>query len=306
MSVVVQMPTVGEPKERRLHLRDVADAGDGLTVGQLLRARRESLGLDERAIANRLCIRRDQVVAIETGDHSRLPGRPYALGFVRSYAQALGLDAAPVVARFKAEALALDPQRLETMTFPDTAPQPGLPVVRLAGGAVLAAGIVYMLVQLLWGAPAEPPLAVAPEEGAVTVVEPAIVPPAAPVPVAMTPPASSVVAPPVAAPVAAETSPAPVLPASRIKISATEAAYLEVKDPALTGPDSVLVARELVQGESFDVPDRAGLVLLTGNAGGLQVAVDGGDSVPLGQRGQVIRKLVLDPAYFLSRPATSR
>jgi cytoskeleton protein RodZ len=79
-----------------------------------------------------------------------------------------------------------------------------------------------------------------------------------------------------------------------------------VKDPALTGPDSVLVARELVQGESFDVPDRAGLVLLTGNAGGLQVAVDGGDSVPLGQRGQVIRKLVLDPAYFLSRPATSR
>lgn len=316
MSVVVQMPAVGETKDRRLHLRDVPATGDGQTVGQILRGRREALGLDERTVATRLCIRGDLILAIEAGDHARLPGRAYALGFIRSYAQLLGLDAQQVIARFKAETQAREPSRAEPMVFPDTVPVQRHVAYHLAGVAAMLAGIAYIVFQAFTAGPAEEPVAVVEAVNPVTVVDPApavvtrapvAAAPAVPVAAA---PAAAVVAPVLAAalPVAQAPS-APVAATSRmsrITLTASEASYVEVKDPALTGPDSVLVARELASGESFDVPDRPGLVLLTGNAGGLQVAIDGRDTGPLGGRGQVIRRLVLDPAYFQSRPATSR
>jgi hypothetical protein len=47
-------------------------------------------------------------------------------------------------------------------------------------------------------------------------------------------------------------------------------------------------------------------VLLTGNAGGIQVEVDGRVTGVLGKSGQVIKRLALEPAYFLSRIDTSR
>jgi len=317
MSVVVQMPAAGETKDRRLHLRDVADTSDGQTVGQILRGRREVLGLDERAVATRLCIRRDLILAIEAGDHARLPGRAYALGFIRSYAQVLGLDAQQVVARFKAETQTREIARADPMVFPDTVPARRHVAFHLAGAAAMLAGIAYIVFQAFSAGPAEEPVAVVDAVNPVMVVDPApavvasapavrataatAVVPADPVAPAAADPAAGVAAPVLA--------PAPLVVApggSRITLKAGEASYVEVKDPSLTGPDSVLVSRELARGESFDVPDRAGLVLLTGNAGGLQVAIDGRDTGPLGARGQVIRRLVLDPAYFQSRPATSR
>lgn len=329
MSVVVQMPTVGETKDRRLHLRDVAATSDGQTVGQILRGRRESLGLDERSVATRLCIRRDLVVAIEAGDHARLPGRAYALGFIRSYALLLGLDAQHVVTRFKAETQSQDPASTEPMVFPDTVPAQRHMAYHLAGAAAMLAGIAYFVFQAFTAGPAEEPVAVVDAVNPVTVVDPApAVLPRAPVAAAAVPAVPAIAAPAlspapaaadsaaaVAAPVLAAALPVAQVPAapvaatpraSRITLKAREASYVEVKDPSFTGPDSVLVARELASGESFDVPDRPGLVLLTGNAGGLQVAIDGRDTGPLGGRGQVIRRLVLDPAYFQSRPNTSR
>jgi cytoskeleton protein RodZ len=318
MSVVVHMPEVGETKDRRLHLRDVADTCDGQTVGQILRGRREALGLDERTVATRLCIRRDLIVAIEAGDHARLPGRAYALGFIRSYAQMLGLDTQQLIARFKAETQAREIARTDPLMFPDTVPTRRPVAFHLAGAAAMLAGIAYIVFQSFTAGPAEEPVAVVDAVNPVTVVDPAPavvasapVAPAALVAAAVPADASaSAVA--VAAPVLAAALPVTPAPAaaaplgSRITLKASEPSYVEVNDPSLSGPDSVLLARELASGESFDVPDRAGLVLLTGNAGGLQVAIDGRDTGPLGARGQVIRRLVLDPAYFQSRPDTSR
>jgi xanthine dehydrogenase iron-sulfur cluster and FAD-binding subunit A len=45
---------------------------------------------------------------------------------------------------------------------------------------------------------------------------------------------------------------------------------------------------------------------LATNAGGVQVEVDGRNAGVLGKSGQVIKRLALDPAYFLSRADTSR
>lgn len=61
-------------------------------LGGILRATRESLGLDLDEIESRTKIRKRYLVALEEGDWSLLPGRVYARGFVRSYAEVLGLD----------------------------------------------------------------------------------------------------------------------------------------------------------------------------------------------------------------------
>lgn len=91
---------------RRLHLRDITnelpDASDD-RAGADLRIARERRGEDMRAIAMSLRIRREQLEALEESRYDDLPGRAYAVGFVRSYAEYLGLDSAHIVDRYKAE-----------------------------------------------------------------------------------------------------------------------------------------------------------------------------------------------------------
>ncbi len=61
-------------------------------LGQVLRTKRESLGLDLEEVQERTKIRKRYLIALETGDWSILPGYVYGRGFVRSYAEVLGMD----------------------------------------------------------------------------------------------------------------------------------------------------------------------------------------------------------------------
>lgn len=61
-------------------------------LGRILRSTRESLGFDLDEIEEKTKIRKRYLLALEEGDWSVLPGRVYARGFVRSYADVLGLD----------------------------------------------------------------------------------------------------------------------------------------------------------------------------------------------------------------------
>src|SRR3546814_15493342 len=63
------------------------------SAGQILRRAREEKGLSLKDIADKTRISLHHLEAIEAGAFSRLPGRPYALGFSRTYARALELDA---------------------------------------------------------------------------------------------------------------------------------------------------------------------------------------------------------------------
>lgn len=78
---------------------------------QLQRARVER-GEEIEDVADQLRIKDAYIAAIELGDLSRIPGRPYALGFIRSYANHLGFDGEEVVDSVKsAESRVLaDPQ----------------------------------------------------------------------------------------------------------------------------------------------------------------------------------------------------
>ena len=72
-------------------------------VGTLLCATRMRLGKDLQDIAAVLHIRYNFLVAIEDGRYEDLPGQAYAIGFVRAYADHLGLDGDEVVRRYKEE-----------------------------------------------------------------------------------------------------------------------------------------------------------------------------------------------------------
>src|SRR3546814_425857 len=79
---------------------------------------------------------------------------------------------------------------------------------------------------------------------------------------------------------------------ARIVIRATADSWVEVRAPG----GEILLTRVLRTGDVYRVPDRAGLTLLTGNAGGLDIAVDGAPVPPLGPPGSVRRNVALDPA----------
>ena len=59
--------------------------------------------------------------------------------------------------------------------------------------------------------------------------------------------------------------------------------------------NKLLITRILYSGDRYKVPDLEGLTLITGNAGGLEVLVDGESIPPLGPEGAVRRNIALEP-----------
>lgn len=104
-------------------------------AGADLRAARERLGWSLEEVAAGLRIRQPHLEALEEGRIELLPGYAYAVGFLRTYAKALGLDPDEIARRFKAEAS--DVNRRTELIFPAPMPQRGLPA-----GAVILLGVV--------------------------------------------------------------------------------------------------------------------------------------------------------------------
>jgi cytoskeletal protein RodZ len=74
------------------------------TLGAALKASREFQGLDLEDLAQSTRIRKNYLSALEDMRMEDLPSRPFTLGYVRSYAKALGLDPEAAVARFRMDA----------------------------------------------------------------------------------------------------------------------------------------------------------------------------------------------------------
>jgi len=135
----------GGQNRRRIHLREISgDSESPLeTVGSELRAARLRRGDEIAQVSRALKIRKDHLEALEGDRLEDLPGKTYAIGFVRSYARHLGLDAADYVERFKREI---------SGRADDHAREPAaihLDDRRLSYGWRIMAGVVLVL--LVWG-----------------------------------------------------------------------------------------------------------------------------------------------------------
>ncbi|MCH7486940.1 MAG: DUF4115 domain-containing protein [Proteobacteria bacterium] len=102
-------------------------------VGRLLRASRLRCGEELSDVADMLRIRYAYLEAIEEDRFQDLPGQAYAIGFIRAYAEHLGLDSAEVVRRFKEDSAGVEKTNLD---FPVPFPEKGIP-----GGAILFVGV---------------------------------------------------------------------------------------------------------------------------------------------------------------------
>jgi cytoskeleton protein RodZ len=116
-------------------------------VGELLRMTRERQGQELQSVANQLRIRLAYLQAIEDARFRDLPGSTYAVGFVRSYADYLGLDGGDVVRRFREEAARVHGR--PKLVFPAVSAEgkiPGAAVLLLSAvGAAIVYGAWYYL-----------------------------------------------------------------------------------------------------------------------------------------------------------------
>ena len=92
------------------HLREVSADGETLPgdVAAELYVARLQRGVDLNDVSTELRIHYKYLLAIEEGRYADLPGPAYVIGFLRSYAAYLGLDAADLVRRFKTETTEFD------------------------------------------------------------------------------------------------------------------------------------------------------------------------------------------------------
>jgi cytoskeleton protein RodZ len=85
---------------------------------------------------------------------------------------------------------------------------------------------------------------------------------------------------------------------ARVILRAREPAWIQVSSPA----GDYTFTRTLQPGQAVLVPNRPDLELWTGNAGGLEIIVDGAPVAALPGRGAVRRNVSLDPERLLAAP----
>lgn len=339
-----------------------ADYYTDLPVGEILRRTRVHYNQTLDDAANYLRIRASQLEALEKNDLSQLPGQVYAIGYIRTYSEYLGLDGEKMVYLFKQQS-GSRPSKPE-LHFPVPASESKAPNLFIIFGslAVLAlvigvwialsavgkardktiAEIPSVPADMRGSAAAGPPAPAPIANAQATAISPAALatagigaapaataqqatpgaipsvtttsqaaaatPQTAPVAAIATPapaaadvqtPAAMATAAPATTPVAAAataTQPAAAVPVAtgpkkEIIITIIERSWVEVRDKQ----GKPILSRILKPGEVFIVPEaNYGLRLDTGNAGGIELKVNGQPYPPLGKEGDILRGFVLD------------
>ncbi len=97
---------------------------------------------------------------------------------------------------------------------------------------------------------------------------------------------------------AAATTPLVSSSTGRVVLVAREDSWIQIQSPAR----DFIRSMTLEAGDRFEIPDRTDLALWTGNAGGLEIWVDGQSVGVLGASGAVLRDVSLAPQALLARP----
>ncbi len=303
-----------------------------MTVGDILRRAREHYGQSLPDIEQALHIRLCQIEAIETGEFDKLPGKVYAIGFVRTYAEYLGLDGHRMVQLFKVQyaGKTVDPE----LHFPAAASETKLPSKWL----LLFCLILAVLIFSGWWAMNDRDRSIVSDLPSVSeafrvekpvynsmdsslkdpvgeAVESAVDETVKDSPVVTSfesaqfaiaaPQENSLAALPVVEgqedmgrtekEVTSSAIPVPRPPQRKgITLNVLRNSWVEIKDQS----GKLLLSRVLEAGDRYYVPNRPDLTISLGNAAGVQLEVDGVTLKPLGRAGDVLKNLPLDSKYL--------
>ena len=128
----------------------------GPDIGVALKTAREFRGLSLQDVADQTRIRKSYLAAIEEMRLDELPSRPFTIGYVRAYANALGLDGEAAVERFKTD----EPGHDEPLREPVGVRRDGDPrlmAVIVGGLLVIGAIVLWNIAQRAMSERAPPP-----------------------------------------------------------------------------------------------------------------------------------------------------
>ena len=134
------------PERDRDPIPDRRPGVGGDPLGERLVAAREARGIDLLRAERETKIRRAYLAALERGDFASLPGAVYVRGFLRNYAQYLGLDPDEAIAQWHRDAPAVAAEPSIVMPRPLVAPRKGLV---LSSGVVAAAVVTLVVLAIL-------------------------------------------------------------------------------------------------------------------------------------------------------------
>lgn len=266
-------------------------------TGDRLRAAREAQGLSLDEVSTHTRVPKRLLELIEKGDHAPLPATTYSAGFVKVYAQLVGLDAVELSRQFRDEiGRSGGPSRRIAEPFepadPARVPSRLLAYVALAVAILVALGYAAWRGGSLWGYGADERarLAAGTEAPAVQAPSPATAPPArAPVSTIATPV-------PVAAPVAAALPPQAL--GAPVVLTATDTVWLKVYERG----GATLYTGEMPAGRSYAVPaDAVDPLLRTVRPEALQITVGGRPIAPLGAPSTLVHDASLKPEALAAR-----
>jgi cytoskeleton protein RodZ len=274
------------------------------SFGERLRREREMRGITLNEIAESTKISRRHLESLEKEDFESLPGGIFNKGFVRAYARYLGIDEEQAVADYST---ASDEQEQPEDQFPleiHDAPDPKLNPKRSTLPLLLALVALLAVLAVFWarnrGRSMESTdnTGAAPAGTASPGATPAVTRPSPP---PETPAPSPAIAPAAqSSPSFASRNPADAL-ASANKAPGTEHTFSVVvtaKEDAwvsLSADGKTVVSRNFRAGEQQSVRAGSRVVLVTGNAGGVDVSFNGKTLGAVGNESQV-RKLTFTSA----------
>lgn len=242
----------------------------GDSLGAELRKQREIRGISLKEIADATKISRRYLEALESDDHSVLPAPVFTRGFVREFARHIGLDAEEMADRYNEAARSGGelPEDGESHSQP-------LPLVRVDRNLVVFAILLVAFSVVVWwvwshmGAPSEDESPVA----VTSAIEPAEAPP-------------DIESPP-------EEVPVPEVPAAdrlELRVTVTQDTWVILEIDGKPSTNEVLRAGDV---RSFSAGNELRFEVV-GNAGGLDLTLNGLPVPPLGASGRVVRNVVFD------------
>jgi cytoskeletal protein RodZ len=250
-------------------------------ISTQLRQAREEQGMTLEELAAKTYISMGALRALDAGQADLLPEPVFIQGFIRRYGDTVHLDGAALAQTFPLETAPPPPENLESVPVTESSAaeksEKRLRLTGLAGGALASAVLLLGGVALL-----NRPKAVAPALQAQKSA-----PTSSPKPtqsqnqtLATSQPQNNLIQ----SPAVGGQQPAPAHPAASIEaaINLTQESWVQVIVDGQTAFEGTLP-----QGAKKTWTAKQQLTLLTGNAGGVVVAVNHGSAKPLGQPGEV-------------------
>lgn len=270
-------------------------------VGAQLKKIREQHNVSLQDVSDYLNIRKTILMAIEQGNHAQLPEPVYSIGFVKSYAQYLNLDATLLVNRFKQEIGQKDIPRVAVQDIETPHPfltilDKGLPDIKVLG--VAAAIFILLVLVISWIFSDDEVEAVINSPQEITDVFNAEQIKAAGIDIDLDF-KENVDALTVTQDISV-THNNPTLKESadkgraygaektnaRVYIKAIQNSWTEIKDEN----GKTLLSRVLKPGDTYQVSKDGKAILTTGNAGGLEIYIDDEFAGVAGKSGEILKK----------------